>query len=178
MDGAALPTLSLELSRITLTADIVSAYVSNNHIQPGEPATLIATTHTAIAGLGKVTAEASPAAEKLTPAQIKKSITHESLVSFIDGKSYKTLKRHLTGHSLTIETYRERYGLPRDYPSTAAGYSAARSALAKSLGLGQLRKAAAKASAPVETVAEPPKAKGGKKVSGAPTKAAKASKAK
>ena len=66
------------------------------------------------------------------PAQIRKSITPDALISFIDGKPYKTLKRHLTGNGMTIEQYRERFGLPRDYPSTAASYSAQRSALAKS----------------------------------------------
>jgi predicted transcriptional regulator len=102
--------------------------------------------------------------EKPTPAQIRKSITPEALISFIDGKPYKTLKRHLTGNGMTIEEYRERYGLPRDYPSTAASYSEMRAALAKSFGLGQQRrKAASKAANMAETVAEGPKKRGRKK---------------
>ncbi len=129
-----------------LTTSVVAAYVANNHVQPSEIATLIASTHAALTGLGNAGATAAPAAEKLTPAQIRKSITPDALISFLDGKPYKTLKRHLTGNGMTIEQYRERFGLPRDYPTTAASYSAQRSALAKSTGLGsQRRKAAPKA---------------------------------
>ncbi|MCJ2093961.1 MULTISPECIES: MucR family transcriptional regulator [unclassified Methylobacterium] len=148
---------------IELTAGLVSAYVSNNHLQPSEIATLIANTHAALAGLSEGAAPEAPAAEKLTPAQIRKSITHEALISFIDGKPYKTLKRHLSGNGMTIEEYRERYGLPRDYPSTAASYSEKRSALAKSLGLGNnRRKAAPKAAEPSETVSDKPKRAAGR----------------
>ncbi|WP_409568199.1 MucR family transcriptional regulator, partial [Methylobacterium sp. E-066] len=121
-------------------------------MQPSEIATLIANTHAALAGLSNRAAPAVPAAEKLPSSQIRKSITHEALISFIDGKPYKTLKRHLTGNGMTIEEYRERYGLPRDYPSTAASYSEARSKLAHGFGLGQRRKKAApKAAKPSET---------------------------
>ena len=139
---------------VELTADIVSAYVSNNSVRPADMAELIASTHTALAGLSQSAAAAAPAVEKLTPAQIRKSIKPDALISFIDGKPYKTLKRHLTGNGLTIEEYRERFGLPRDYPTTAASYSAQRSEMAKSLGLGQLR---AKAAAVAETISEKPK---------------------
>ena len=75
--------------------------------------------------------------EKPTPAQIRKSVQHDGIVSFIDGKTYKTLKQHLTANGLSPESYRERYGLPADYPMTAPGYAAQRSALAKAIGLGQ-----------------------------------------
>ncbi|MCJ2124759.1 MucR family transcriptional regulator [Methylobacterium sp. J-077] len=146
---------------IELTAGLVSAYVSNNHLQPSEIATLIANTHAALAGLGNGAAPEAPPADKPTPAQIRKSITHDALISFIDGKPYKTLKRHLTGNSMTIEEYRERYGLPRDYPSTAAGYSEQRSKLALALGLGQQRKKAApKAAEPAQAVSDKPKRAG------------------
>ena len=118
---------------IELTADIVSAYVSNNSVRPADMAELIASTHAALSGLGTAAAPAAPAVEKPTPAQIRKSITPDALISFIDGKPYKTLKRHLTGNGMTIEQYRQRYGLPRDYPSTAASYSASARQLAKSL---------------------------------------------
>ena len=138
---------------IELTADIVSAYVSNNHVKPADLAALIAATHAAIAGLDSPAAPTAPEIEKLTPSQIKRSITPDALISFVDGKSYKTLKRHLSRNGLTIEQYRERYGLPRDYPATAASYSAQRSELARSLGLGQQRrKAAASAPAPVAEI--------------------------
>ncbi|MGH1572828.1 MucR family transcriptional regulator [Methylobacterium sp. P31] len=129
-----------------MTAGLVSAYVANNPVPVSELATLIASTHAALSGLGHGAATKAPATQKLTPAQIRKSVTPGALISFIDGKPYKTLKRHLNRHGMTIEEYRARYGLPRDYPSTAASYSEQRSALAKSLGLGnQRRKAAAKA---------------------------------
>jgi predicted transcriptional regulator len=144
-----------------LTTNLVSAYVSNNPVPVSELPTLIASTHAALTGLGKGAEMEATAVEKLTPAQIRKSITPDALISFIDGKPYKTLKRHLTGNGLTIEQYRERYGLPRDYPSTAASYSALRSEMAHKLGLGQQRrKVAPKAAAVAETVSEKPKRSG------------------
>ena len=142
---------------IELTADIVAAYVSNNSVRPADMAELIAGTHAALTGLGNAGAPAAPAAEKLTPGQIRKSITPDALISFLDGKPYKTLKRHLTGNGMTIEQYRERFGLPRDYPTTAANYSAQRSALAKSLGLGNQRR---KAAEPAQAVSGKPKRAG------------------
>ena len=141
-----------------LTTNLVSAYVSNNRVPPAELPALIASMHAALAGLRRGSVAATPAVEKPTPAQIRKSITPDALISFLDGKPYKTLKRHLTGNGMTIEEYRGRYGLPWDYPSTAASYSASRSALAKSLGLGQQRrKAAPEVVEPAETVSEKPK---------------------
>lgn len=133
------PQLGLTLSQ---TAGIVAAYVSNNHVQVGELSALIAATHAALAGLGQHAAAAEPEIERPTPAQIRKSITNDSLISFEDGKPYKTLRRHLTQHGLTPEAYREKWGLPRDYPMTAPSYSAKRSELARALGLGQQRRRA------------------------------------
>ncbi len=151
------------VDHISLTAEIVSAYVSKNHVQPSEIGALIATMHAALTGLGKDAAPAAPVADRLTPAQIRKSITPDALISFIDGKPYKTLKRHLTGAGVTIEEYRERFGLPADYPTTAANYSAQRSALAKNLGLGQQRrKAAPKAAERADTVSDKPKRAAGR----------------
>ncbi|MGH1572067.1 MucR family transcriptional regulator [Methylobacterium sp. P31] len=157
-------TATLPNNHIDLTADLVAAYVANNSVPSTDLPTLIANIYSALNGLGQGDASEAPVAEKLTPAQIRKSITHDALISFIDGKPYKTLKRHLKGHGLTIEEYRARFGLPRDYPSTAASYSEQRAALAKSFGLGQLRrKAAAKAANTAEAVTEPPKKRGRKK---------------
>ena len=144
-----------------LAADLVSAYVSNNNVPLSELPNAIASVYAALSGLGKEET-VEPAFEKPTPAQIKKSITPDALISFVDGKRYKTLKRHLTKSGLTMESYRARYGLPSDYPSTAASYSAQRSELARSLGLGQQRKAAPKAAAADETVSEAPKTRGRK----------------
>jgi predicted transcriptional regulator len=149
---------------IAFTSDIVAAYVSNNSVRPADLPALLADVHAAIAGLYSAPAAAESKVERLTPGQIRKSITPDALISFLDGKPYKTLKRHLSGHGLTIDQYRERFGLPRDYPSTAASYSEQRSKLALALGLGnQRRNAAAKVAEVTETIAEAPKARGRKK---------------
>ncbi|WP_283205814.1 MucR family transcriptional regulator [Methylobacterium cerastii] len=145
-----------------MTADLVSAFVSNNNVPVSELPALIASVHAALAGLGKE-APAEPAGpEKPTPAQIRKSVTPDALISFEDGKSYKTLRRHLTMRGLTAEGYREKYGLPADYPMTSASYSAQRSALAHSLGLGQMRRKAVPEA--VEAPEAASKARGRKKV--------------
>lgn len=127
---------------IGLVADIVSAYVSNNSVPPGELPALIATTHSAIANLGSP--EAAPMEEKPVPAvSIKKSITPDFLVCLEDGKKFKSLKRHLnTAYGLTPEQYRTKWGLPSDYPMVAPAYAEARSNLAKKMGLGQQRRKA------------------------------------
>ena len=147
-------------NHVELTAEIVSAYISNNRVQPAELAALISNVHAAVGGLGKAAEPTEPQIEKATAAQIKKSITPDALISFIDGKRYKTLKRHLTKHGLDPAAYRERYGLPVDYPTTAASYSEARSALARSLGLGRPADRAAPASEPEEVAPEGPKRRG------------------
>lgn len=123
-----------------MAADIVAAYVSKNSLPASDLGGLLVQVHTALIGLSSPALEPGEQFEKATPAQIKKSITSDALISFVDGKPYKTLKRHLTTHGLDFETYRQRYGLPADYPTVTANYSSARSALAKSLGLGQQRR--------------------------------------
>jgi predicted transcriptional regulator len=135
-------TGSESASGIETVVDIVAAYVSNNSIRSSDLPELIASVHAALAGLAAPSGPAVEQEEKPTPAQIRKSITPDGLISFVDGKAYKTLKRHLTKHGMDFDAYRARYGLPSDYPSTAANYSAQRSALAKNLGLGQLRRKA------------------------------------
>ena len=124
---------------IELAGDIVAAYVSNNHLQASELPALIASVYAAVSGLGSNAAVQEPAkaVEKPSPAQIRKSIGDDGLVSFLDGKSYKTLKRHLSKHGLDPRSYRERFGLPADYPMVAPSYAAQRSALAKQIGLGR-----------------------------------------
>ncbi len=152
---------------VELTADIVSAYVANNSVPMPDLPTLLSGVHAALTGLGQSSMPAEPDFKKATPAQIKKSITPDALVSFIDGKPYKTLKRHLTGNGMTIEQYRQRYGLPPDYPTTASSYSAMRAEFARNAGLGHKRRSpAAKGAAPSETAAaapEPAKATRGRK---------------
>ena len=145
---------------IELAAGLVAAYVSNNNVPVSELPKAIASVYAALTGLGKEVTVEPAAPEKATAGQIKKSIASNALISFIDGKPYKTLKRHLTKHGLTMEGYRARYGLPSDYPSTSAAYSAQRSELARSLGLGQKIKATPKAAGADETVSEAPKPRG------------------
>ena len=123
--------------RIELAADLVSAYVSNNSLPSPELPALIVQVHAALLALSAPQAPKEEEVERATPAQIKKSITPDALISFIDGKPYKTLKRHLGTHGLDPYSYRQRYGLPNDYPMVAPNYAAQRSALAKSIGLGR-----------------------------------------
>jgi predicted transcriptional regulator len=137
---------------IELTADIVAAYVSNNPVPASDLPGLIDQIHIAISNLR---VPSVPLEEPLTPRMpIKKTITPDYLISLEDGKQYKTLKRHLTIHGLTPDEYRAKWGLPRDYPMVAASYSAHRSKMAKSLGLG--RKPSAKK--PVKRIAGKAKA--------------------
>lgn len=120
---------------ITLTAEIVSAYVANNALQASEVPSLIASVHQALSGLGKPVAELRP--EPIVP--IKKTVTPDYLISLEDGKRYKSLRRHLTSRGLTAEQYRAKWGLPHDYPMVAATYAAKRSELAKSHEFGRTR---------------------------------------
>jgi predicted transcriptional regulator len=148
--------------QVETTADLVAAYVSNNSVRPADLPELIASIHAALTSLGTPATPAAEQVEKPTPAEIKRSIKPDALVSFIDGKPYKTLKRHLTKHGLDLQSYRERYGLPPNYPSTAANYSAQRSALAKNLGLGQQRREPDRDVNTAEAASAPTKAKGRK----------------
>ena len=123
-----------------LTADIVSAYVSNNAIVSADLPDLIDQTFDA---LSQAAAKASqPLIEELNPAvPINKSVTPDYIICLEDGKQFKSLRRHIrTSYNLTPEEYREKWGLPYDYPMVAPNYAASRSALAKKLGLGRKRK--------------------------------------
>ena len=125
-----------------LVAQVAAAYFSNSHVNPSEIPNVISQIAASLGGVndgsGQIASEESSAAgPKLSRAQIKKSITADALVSFEDNKPYKTLRRHLATRGLSPEQYREKWGLPSDYPMVAPNYSAARSQLAKSLGLGQ-----------------------------------------
>jgi predicted transcriptional regulator len=117
------------------TASVVAAFAANQKISPSDLQALITTVHKTLVALQ--TPQASePEPIKLTAAQIRKSVTPDALISFEDGKPYKTLKRHLTTRGLTLAEYKTKWGLPTDYPTTAPSYSARRSEMAKSLGLG------------------------------------------
>ncbi|MDX8503097.1 MucR family transcriptional regulator [Mesorhizobium sp. VK4C] len=121
---------------IELTAEVVSAYVSNNPVPVGDLPALIDRVHGALKSAGGGAAEKP---EALTPAvPIRKSVTPDYIISLEDGKKFKSLKRHLSVHyGLTPDEYRAKWGLPADYPMVAPNYAAARSSLAKSMGLGR-----------------------------------------
>jgi predicted transcriptional regulator len=125
---------------IELTANIVSAYVSNNSVPSAEIPNLIGQIHSALRRVsgGPATAPAEP----LKPAvPIKRSVTPEFIVCLEDGLKFKSLKRHLrTRYNMTPDQYREKWGLPADYSMVASNYAAARSQLAKQMGLGQQRR--------------------------------------
>lgn len=126
---------------IELAADIVSAYVSNNSIAPTDLPGLISDVHSALRRVTSGTSGSAMEAQK--PAiSAKKSIADSYLICLEDGKKFKSLKRHLrTKFNLSPEQYREKWGLPSDYPMVAPNYAKARSLLAKEMGLGQQRKA-------------------------------------
>jgi predicted transcriptional regulator len=128
---------------LSLTAEIVSAYVSKNALPTGSLPDLIGQIHQSLRGLAK--GETSEPAAPLVPAvPVKKSVTPDYIVSLEDGRKFKSLKRHLATHyGLTPAEYRKKWGLPADYPMVAPNYAAARSELAKSMGLGRKPKAAA-----------------------------------
>ena len=119
-------------------SDIVSAYVSNNSIQSGELPSLIKDVHATLASL----ANGDLSTDAKTPAvPIKKSITDDFLICLEDGKKFKSLKRHLRSkYGLSPEDYREKWGLPFDYPMVAPSYARKRSELAKEMGLGKVEK--------------------------------------
>ena len=122
---------------VELAADIVSAYVSNNTIVASDLPALICDTFDA---LSAAAAKAQrPRQEDLKPAvPVKRSITPDYIVCLEDGRKFKSLKRHLrTYYDLSPDEYREKWGLPYDYPMVAPNYAAARSALAKKAGLGR-----------------------------------------
>jgi len=129
---------------LSLTSDIVVAFLANNKVDPVAVPEVISATHAALVRLTapQVEATTETASEVPNRAAIRKSVTEEGIVSFLDGKMYKTLKRHLSTRGYTPDSYREAFGLPADYPIVAPGYSAVRSAKAKEIGLGVKRKGA------------------------------------
>ncbi len=126
-----------KIEMVELTADIVAAYVSHNTIVAGDIPALIDGVSEALRKAAQ--RELMQGVEQFTPAvSIKKSVTPDYLICLEDGKKFKSLKRHLRTHyDLTPEQYREKWGLPYDYPMVAPNYAAARSALAKKMGLGR-----------------------------------------
>ena len=127
---------------VVLAADVVAAYVSNNTVALAEIPSLIAQVHKALVATATGAVE-KPAEAQVPAVSIKKSIHPDYIVCLEDGKKFKSLKRHLrTKYDLSPEDYRAKWGLPADYPMVAPNYAAARSQLARSMGLGQQRRKA------------------------------------
>jgi predicted transcriptional regulator len=164
---------------ILLTSDIVSAMVANNKVNSSELPGLIESVHTALVNTSKPSEPEAPAGP-VGATTARKSVSNPAhIVSMIDGKPYQTLKRHITRNGYTVESYKEAFGLPRDYPMVAAGYSAARREISLKLGLGRKKVGAAVdaiegvAETVIEAVEKPVKA-AGKKLGIAAAKAAAA----
>ena len=126
-----------ETALVDLTADIVSAYVSHNTISPGQLPELIANVSTALKG--QLPGPAQPEPEPQKPAvPIRRSVQPDAITCLECGKKFKSIRRHLSNaHGLEPNEYRQKWGLPRDYPMTAPSYSEKRSAMARSIGLGR-----------------------------------------
>lgn len=128
------------ITLVEMTVDLVASYVERNHVQASELPVLIATVHASLAGLGTANEVAPGPAKPVPPVSIRKSVTDAHLISLEDGKPYQALKRHLTKLGMTPAEYRAKWGLPTDYPMVSPAYARKRSELAKSLGLGSLRR--------------------------------------
>jgi len=136
---------SLDKSELlSLTADIVAAHVSNNRVESADLPALIRQVYGTLSGLDgafPATAAAVPAEKPQPAVPVKKSIAPDYIICLEDGKKLKMLKRHLMSHyNMTPEQYRERWGLPSDYPMVAPNYALQRQALAKKIGLGTSRR--------------------------------------
>jgi predicted transcriptional regulator len=126
---------------LSLTAQIVAAYVSRNEVPRSDVAKLVAEVHSALQSVGSGLPLAAVPDLKPQTSNIKKSIFPEYLICLEDGKRFKSLKRHLrVKYSLTPEQYRAKWGLAADYPMVAPRYAETRSKLAKSMGLGRKSK--------------------------------------
>ncbi|MBN9076905.1 MAG: MucR family transcriptional regulator [Rhizobiales bacterium] len=125
---------------IELTADVVAAYVSNNPVPVSELPNLIADIHAALGRVGSTSEQVT--VDKQKPAvNPKRSVHDDYIVCLEDGKKFKSLKRHLMTHyNLSPDQYREKWNLDSSYPMVAPNYAAARSQLAKKMGLGRKAK--------------------------------------
>ncbi|MEC9346974.1 MAG: MucR family transcriptional regulator [Pseudomonadota bacterium] len=129
-------TSNNERDILEMTARIVAAYVSNNHVASEDLQTLIANTRNALAALREPQAEEEAVAEPAVP--VRRSITPDYLVCLEDGKKLKMLKRYLrTRYGMTPDDYRRKWNLPPDYPMVAPSYAAQRAEFARSIGLGK-----------------------------------------
>lgn len=124
---------------IALAANIVAAYVSHNTMVAADVPKLIESVHAALS-TAATNGSVAPKEELIPAVAVKKSVTPDFIICLEDGKKFKSLKRHLRTHyDMSPQEYREKWGLPHDYPMVAPLYTAARSQLAKTMGLGQRR---------------------------------------
>ncbi|MEE4451703.1 MucR family transcriptional regulator [Novosphingobium resinovorum] len=148
-----------------LTVQLLSAYLANNTVASDDLAGLIRTTREALTNAEPETPAAEPEQPPVPAVSVRKSLSSpDHILSLIDGKPYKTLKRHLASNGLTPDSYRERYGLPSSYPMVAPTFAAKRRAIAEQIGLGSRRRPGAPApegspaAAPVAEAAPAPEA--------------------
>lgn len=119
-----------------MTAGIVASFVATNRVPASTLADLIVSVHARLSALALLPT-AEPAKARRTSAQVKRLITPEGLISLINNKPFKTLRRHIGVHGYTPETYREHFGLPAEFPMIHPQYLKDRSELAKRVGLGR-----------------------------------------
>jgi len=130
------PKLDVSDSLLELTSEIVAAHVSNNSVNAEELPALIEQVYATLSNVGQA-GEMVDDDQPIPAVPIKKSITPDYIICLEDGKKLKMLKRHLkTAYDMTPEEYKERWGLPVDYPMVAPNYAKQRSKLAKKIGLG------------------------------------------
>lgn len=145
---------------VAMTADIVSAFVSANPVEMHEIAGLIETVHGALLAV-TVRAEAKPNQDQIPAVPIRRSVQPDFIICLEDGKSFKSLKRHLrTRYGMTPEEYRAKWGLPVDYPMVAPNYAEARSRLAKQKGLGKKKRGDVKVGGLAQSGPSEPEAQG------------------
>jgi predicted transcriptional regulator len=124
---------------LDLTSEIVAAYVRNNPLPTADLPSLVRAVHSALIGSPEIKTT-EPQAPQIPAVPVKKSVTPNYIICLEDGRKFKTLKRHLkAAYGMTPEQYREKWGLPEDYPMVASNYSTTRSTLAKGMGLGRIR---------------------------------------
>lgn len=131
----------IALDRVRMTVKIATSFVGNKSVPAEELIPLVERIHDALVGVATGRVVAAPITGPLEPAvPIKKSVTNEFIICLEDGRSFKSLKRHLRAkYNMSPEQYRAKWGLPADYPMVAPNYARARSDLAKAIGLGQAR---------------------------------------
>jgi predicted transcriptional regulator len=137
MNNITVDTTGHDRDLIEFSSEIIAAYVSHNSISPSDLPTLITEVHNALRALSS-NEELVPLEELKPAVPVRKSVAADFIICLEDGKKFKSLKRHLRTHfNLSPDDYREKWGLPADYPMVAPNYSATRSKLAKDIGLGR-----------------------------------------